>query len=101
MQLLNLQVADDLIDNNRQLLTCQPVPEGTTLPVGVETTCTGGYLVTQDDLNRGTPLVNTATVRTTNFGPLSASATTRVQQNPALTVTKLGDKTQVKGRISC
>jgi hypothetical protein len=28
------KVADDLVDNNRQLLTCQPVPEGTTLGVG-------------------------------------------------------------------
>lgn len=93
--LLNLQVADDLIDNNRQVLTCQPIPEGTTLPVNTETVCTGAYLVTQTDLNRGTPLVNTATVQTTNFGPLSSAATTRVQQNPSLTVTKTGDKTQV------
>lgn len=95
--LLNLQVADDLIDNSRQALTCQPVPEGTTLAVGASTTCTGGYVVTQDDLNRGTDLVNTATVTTTNFGPLSSSATTRIQQLPSLTVRKTGDKTQVDG----
>ncbi len=91
----NLQVADDLLDATRQPLTCQPVPQGTTLLVGGETTCLGGYQVTQTDLNRGTPLVNTATVRTGNAGPLSASASTAIQQNPSLSVVKFGDKTQV------
>ena len=88
-------MADDLVDGSQFTVTCTPVPKGTTLPVGGQTTCQGSYLVSQADLNRGTPLVNTATASFTNASPLSASATTRVQQNPRLTVVKTGDKTQV------
>jgi uncharacterized repeat protein (TIGR01451 family) len=86
----NLLISDPLVPN----LACAPVPQGTTLPVASSTTCTGSYRVTQADLNSGNNIVNTASVTSTNFGPVVATATTRVQQNPTLSITKTGDSTQ-------
>src|SRR5260370_39913575 len=55
----------------------------TTLAVGASETLTGTHIVTQGDLDAGTPIVNTATV-TDNQGVTGTSTvSTAVDQDPA------------------
>ncbi|MBJ7880393.1 DUF11 domain-containing protein, partial [Gelidibacter salicanalis] len=54
------------------------------------------YDATQADINAGTPLVNTASVETTQVpGPTTDSATTTIAQNPLMTVVKSSTTTEV------
>jgi hypothetical protein len=53
------------------------------------TLCTGTYVVTQADMDRGDSIVNIATVTTAQVGPKTAQATTVVSQRPSFTVVKV------------
>ncbi len=88
----NFQISDPLLNN---AVTCSPVSVGGQLGVGRRTTCTGSYTVRQVDLNLGANIVNEATVRTTQAGPVSAMDVTKVLQIPSFTVNKTASPTTV------
>ena len=56
------------------------------------------YQVTQADLNKGTALVNVATVYTHQTGAQHDSATTTIIQSPSLEIDKVVDKEVVSGK---
>ena len=58
------------------------------LDVGETWTYTATYDVTQDDINAGDDLVNTATVDTDQTDPEDADATTSISQDAELTIEK-------------
>lgn len=95
--LRNLRVIDPLISNNDNNLRCSPVALGGTLTArSPTTTCSGTYTVTQNDLNTLSSIVNTASVSATGLnGPVQATASVAVQQNPQFSVTKQADRSRV------
>jgi uncharacterized repeat protein (TIGR01451 family) len=75
---------------------CNPVPAGSTLTVGNRTVCTGTYTTTQADINAGQPLTNVVSVSFSQVPQAqTATANVNVQANPALSVTKTGDRSTV------
>jgi uncharacterized repeat protein (TIGR01451 family) len=57
---------------------------------------TADYEVTQDDIDAGTDIVNTASVVTTELTtPEVATATTTITQTPGLTITKVANPTSI------
>ena len=77
------------------ILTCAPVPQGGSLPVGETTVCTGSKLVTQAILDAAVPITNQATVTTLQSGANMAMAVVNVAQAAMLTVTKRASVGQV------
>jgi uncharacterized repeat protein (TIGR01451 family) len=66
------------------------------LNVGETWIYTADYEVTQDDINLGTDIVNTASVVTTELTtPEVATATTTITQTPGLTITKVANPTSI------
>lgn len=65
------------------------------LDVGETWTYTAIYTVSQADMDAGEALVNTATVDTEQTTPQSDDATTRIVQDPKLTITKFANTTSV------
>ncbi len=83
VDLTNVNVNDAMLGATLQcpgtvLLVSQPVM-----------TCTGGYVVTQADMNAGADLVNVVTVNTNQFGPRTASAVVTVTQTRSLRAVKV------------
>lgn len=88
----NFQVDDPLLAAS---LTCTLTPGQTLRLSSPLVTCDGEYVVTQADMNRGTPIVNVVTVRFQGVEAKSAQATTTVLQRPALRISKTADRTVV------
>jgi uncharacterized repeat protein (TIGR01451 family) len=83
----NLVLTDNLLTPAQ--LVCSPIQPGQTLPAFTgTTTCTGTYTTTQDDINSGAPIVNQVTAQLGGVPTQTATATTTVLQNRALSITK-------------
>ncbi|MEH2568857.1 beta strand repeat-containing protein [Bradyrhizobium sp. AZCC 2289] len=72
----------DIVGNNDNILD-----------VGEKWSFTASHTVTQAEMNAGADLVNTATVDTAQTAPQDATATTVVDQDPSLTITKVASTT--------
>jgi len=95
VDLVNLQVRDDLVDFLQNDLRCAPVTEGSTLPVGVSTTCTGTFVATQQTINLGAAVVNTAFASGGAASQVSSSVTVNVVQSPAFSISKAANVERV------
>ncbi len=91
--LSNVIVTDILPDGSNGTLTGPTGDGGTvgTLDVGETWTYSITYSVSQDDINAGDDLVNTATVDTDQTEPLSDDVTTTITRTSSLTITKTVD----------
>ncbi|HLO29299.1 MAG TPA: DUF11 domain-containing protein, partial [Anaerolineales bacterium] len=76
-----------LTDTKLASLVCVPVLGGLALPPRQSSTCTGSYPLTQADFDTGS-VTNTATARSVQAGPVTASTTQTLTQPAALTLTK-------------
>jgi uncharacterized repeat protein (TIGR01451 family) len=94
--LTNFNLQDPIITAVQNDLQCTPVARGQTLAVAQSTTCTGSYVTTQGDVNSGTVIVNIATASFQQAQPLSASVTTTIAQNAAMTLTKRANVASVE-----
>ncbi len=95
--LTGIDMSDVLPDGTAGTLTGPTGDGGTvgTLDVGETWTYTATYAVTQNDIDRGTPLVNTATVDTDQTTPASDTATTTISTTSSLTITKTVDLSSI------
>lgn len=91
--LTGLTVSDPRVPS----LSCSPVAQGASLPRAASTVCTGVYTTTQQDINGGVPIVNTASVTFANAGTVLTSATVGVNSVTAFTVVKSASPTVVTG----
>lgn len=93
--LTNVNVTDPKLNNT---LTCTPpVPLVTPLSPGQNITCTGTYTVTQDDLNKGGNVTNTATVTSTETPPHTATEDVPVQTTPGISIAKVASPKELTG----
>ncbi|MFO1171903.1 MAG: autotransporter domain-containing protein [Hyphomicrobiaceae bacterium] len=90
--LTGVSVADPFVTN----LACTPDNDAgpavlvTSLAPGGTITCSASHAVTQDEINAGTAIANTATADSAETAPVAANASVSVSQSPALTITKAG-----------
>ena len=93
-----VSIADPLITNAGQAITCDALPAGGLLPQG-KLECTGSYFVTQKDIDDGT-VNNTATATMGSNVSAPSSAQAQAQKNPALSFTKVGPNMEATSFIT-
>jgi uncharacterized repeat protein (TIGR01451 family) len=91
VDLQNMVVSDPRLSS----ISCSPVSNSATLPVGQTTICQGSYTTTQADILNGSPILNTASVVTSRTSVKTASATVLVQQTAMFTIQKSTNVTVV------
>ncbi|MDP1622768.1 MAG: T9SS type A sorting domain-containing protein [Bacteroidales bacterium] len=93
-QVLTGVIASDLMPDGNSGTLIGPAGDGGiigAIDVGETWTYTISYTATLSDLNAGLPLVNTASIITTEVpGPTTATETTPITQNPSISMTKTG-----------
>ncbi len=67
----------------------------TNIDVGANKTCTATLNVTQEMIDAGTPIVNTATASSAVTEPVNDDATVTINQTPSMTLAKTADPTEL------